>query len=97
MRHKALLHKIIKNSKTPSSTYEFESAIFKELCLEGFFDNCNTLATSVIKNGTTVNITDSATRRRQQLGLPPLPCSDSAEIKKLIKNTSIGRRLEQKQ
>jgi hypothetical protein len=97
MRHKTILHKIVKNCKKPDSTYEFESALFNELCLAGFFDNCSMLAKSVVTSGSTVNLTESAVRRRQQLGLPPLSCSDPGEIKKLIKNTSANKRLEQKQ
>lgn len=96
MRHKAILHRIMKNVKPPSFAYEFESVLFKEVCLAGFFENCSSLATLVLTTGSTVNVTDSTLKRRQQLGLPPLPCFDSTEIKKLVKNTSASRRLEEK-
>jgi len=96
MRHKTILHKIIKNTKPPNFAYEFESLLFKEVALSGFFDNCRTITSLVVNNGSTVNVTGLALKRREQLGLPPMPCLDPTEIKRLVEKTGASRRLGEK-
>ena len=95
MRHKSILHKIVKEGKSPAFAYEFQSLLFKEMALSGFFDNCNSLAALVVANGSTVAVTDSMLKRRQQLGLPQLSRVNQIEIKKIGEKTGIKRRLRE--
>ena len=86
----------MKEKGQPTFAHEFLSLIFDEIDLPSFFENCKNLASLVVQNGSTIAITDSMLKRRQQLGLPEISCSDNVDVKKLAKATGLSKSLKEK-
>lgn len=95
MSHKSIVNKIMKEKARPSFAFEFQALIFKEISVPNFFDNCKSLASLVVENGSTITVTDTMLKRRQQLGLPKISSPDRIEIKKLAKATGLCRSLKE--
>ena len=95
MRRKSILYKIIKEGKPPTFAFHFQALVFKEMAIPAFLDNCSNLVSSVVRTGSTVTVTDSTMRRRQQLGLPPIPRFEQVDIEKIAKATGIRRKLKE--
>jgi len=95
MRRKSILYKIMKEGKPPTFAYHFQALVFKEMAIPAFLDNCSNLVSSVVRTGSTVTVTDSTVRRRQQLGLPPIPSFKQVDIEKIAKATGIRKRLKE--
>jgi hypothetical protein len=79
----------------PFFAYEFQSLIFAEINLPSFFENCENLASLIVENGSTVTITDSMLKRRQQLGLAEIAGFDNVEVKRLAKATGLSKSLKE--
>ena len=95
MSHKSIVNKIMKEKARPSFAFEFQALIFKEINVPNFFENCKCLAYSVVENGSTITVTDTMLKRRQQLGLPNISSSDKIEIKKLAEATGLCKSLKE--
>ena len=96
MNVKSIASKVMKEKKQPLFAHEFLSLIFDEIDLGAFFENSKNLASLVVQSGSTVTMTDSMLKRRQQLGLPEIACSDNVEVKKLAKVTGLSKILKEK-
>jgi hypothetical protein len=95
MTHKSIINKIMRERTRPFFAYEFQSMLFKEIDLPSFFENCKNLASLIVENGSTVTVTNSMLKRRQQLGLPEIACSDNVEVKRLAKATGLSKSLKE--
>jgi hypothetical protein len=95
MTHKSIINKIMREKMRPSFAYEFESLIFTEIDLPSFFENCKNLASLIVQNGSTVTVTNSMLKRRQQLGLAEIACSDNVEVRRLAKATGLFKSLKE--
>ena len=95
MSHKSIVNKIMKEKARPSFAFEFQALIFKEINVPNFIENCKSLASLVVENGSTMTVTDTMLKRRQQLGLPKISSPDRIEIKKLAKATGLCKSLKE--
>ena len=98
MSSRSVLYKILQSKNLPTSALKIYSStmLFEGMGFLNFSTHCAIFLSSVIKNGSAVEMTSLISRRRTQLGLSETARFDQTDIRKIAEITGLSKVLREK-